>query len=320
MRRTILTTVAVAALVGLGYAQVWEITVHTNAMDSVKTVLAQKDSLESPRATLVIRCTGKQVQVYVHAPEIMSEEYGVRIKFDTGKPVKQSWERATNYQGLFSPAADDLLRSMKSAKTFYFEYTPYQHIATTVSFDVTNLPQSMLDACVGAAIGRAEAREKKAREEQTKRLAQERKDQAEQLAQEREEQTRKAALHTKCAPFADETVEQVIRMQAPLPPEECWEGLDWMRSDSAISSYEQLAERRHVCELPAFAKDSSFCGPPPSQTSKADSSSKFDDQLITNAMDNRLGEKEVLKENCAQKWFANLHPKACKWITDQAGK
>lgn len=313
MRRIILTIVAFVTLVGLGYAQKWEITEHTNEMDSVKTVLAQKDSSENPKATLVIRCTGKRVQVYVHSPEIMSQEYGVRIKFDTGRPVKQSWERATNYQGLFSPMADDFLRSMKSAKTFYFEYTPYQQVATTVSFDVTNLPQSMLDTCVSAAIARAEAREKGVREEQTKRLAQERKEHAEQLAHE-------AALRTKCAPFDDETVEQVIRMQAPLPPEECWEELDWMRNDSTISSYEQLAKRRQVCELPAFAKNPGFCGPPPSQASKEDSSSNLDDQLVANAMDNRLGEKEALKENCAQKWFANQHPKACKWATEEAGK
>jgi hypothetical protein len=312
MRRIISTVVAFAAFVGLGYAQTWETTEHTNAMDSVKTVFAEKDSSESPKATLVIRCTGKQVQVYVHTPEVISEEYGVRIKFDTGKPVKQSWERATNYQGLFSPMADDFLRSMKSARTFYFEYTPFQHVATTVSFDVANLPQSMLNSCVSAAIGRAEAREKRAREEQTKRLAQEREEQAEQAKNE-------AALRTKCAPFADETVEQVIRMQSPLPPEECWERLGWMRNDPTLSSYEKLAERRSMCELPSFAKDPSFCGALPSQSSEADSSPRLNDQLINNAMDDHIA-KEALKENCAQKWFANEHAKACKWVMEEAGK
>jgi hypothetical protein len=53
----------------------WIVTSETNPMDSVKTVSALKDSVEHPAAALVIRCKGTHAEVYVKAPEVVSEEY-----------------------------------------------------------------------------------------------------------------------------------------------------------------------------------------------------------------------------------------------------
>ena len=138
----------------------WIVTTDTNPIDSVRTVTALKDSVEHPASALVIRCRGKQAAVYVDAHEVVSSEYGVRIKFDQDKASKQSWERATSYDALFSPAAGDFLRNMKSAKTLYFEYTPYGKAARVVSFDVSNPPQRIYAACVTSEIEKADSRAK----------------------------------------------------------------------------------------------------------------------------------------------------------------
>jgi hypothetical protein len=228
----------------------WIITTDTSPMDSVKTVTALTDSVEDPVADLVIRCKGKHAEVFVAAHETVSEEYGVRIKFDNGRPTKQSWERATGYDALFSPVPGDLLRKLMSAKTFYLEYTPYQKAARVVSFDVSKeLPPEVLAACVTSEIERAEARAKKAVDERIKLLAQEKR-------QREDEEKRLAALRDRCAAFERESLEEVETSQAPLPPHECWEVLEWMHGSD---SYEDLVKKRGLCALPSFAKDPSFC-------------------------------------------------------------
>jgi hypothetical protein len=68
----------------------WVVTSSTNPMDSVRTVSALQDSVETPPATLVIRCKAKHAEVYVNAHDVVSVENGVRIKFDEGGPVRQS--------------------------------------------------------------------------------------------------------------------------------------------------------------------------------------------------------------------------------------
>lgn len=280
----------------------WVVTSETNPMDSVKTVAALKDSVEHPAAALVIRCRGKHAEVYVKAPEVVSEEYGVRIKFDEGKAAKQRWERATSYDALFSPAPVDLLRSVRAAKTFYFEYTPYQRAARVVSFDVTNLPASMAAACVTEEIEKADASAKKAADERIRLLAQ--------------QKQRLAALRTRCASFADESFERVERSQSPLPPEECWDVLEWMRSSV---TYEDLVKRRELCKLPSFANDPNYCGAQPASSVTNTDNASAEQRLIIQCMGDSLA-TSVLKDNCSHKWFSDSHPDACQWAGSQTGK
>lgn len=219
-------------------------------MDSVKTVTALRGSVEIPTATLVIRCTGKRAEVFVDVHEVVDQEAGVRIKFDDGKPVKQFWS-VGSYEALFSRDAGDFLRSIRTAKIFYFEYSPHQRVPRVVSFDVTKFPDEMGAACVDTAISQATI----ANGERLKAFAQ-------QKRVEETNEKRLADLRTKCSSFANESLEYVERAVAPLPPQDCWEVLDWMRE---AVSYDDLVKRRKLCELDSFAKDESFCGPKPSE-------------------------------------------------------
>jgi len=280
----------------------WIVTTDTNPIDSVRTVTAVKGSVENPASLLVIRCRGKHAAVYVDAHEVVSSEYGVRIKFDQDKASKQSWERATSYDALFSPAAGDFLRNMKSAKRLYFEYTPYGRAPRVVSFDVGNPPESIYAACVTSEIEKADSRAKKAANDRARLFAQEK--------QERENgEKRSAALRANCAVFADESLEKVERSQSPLPPQECWEVLEWMHGSG---SYEDLAKRRELCKLPSFANDPKFCGAEASSSAINASAADADQKLIIQSIRDPA-EKSALKNNCSHRWFSDSHPKACNW-------
>jgi hypothetical protein len=288
----------------------WIVTTEISPMDSVKTVTALRDSAERPSAALVIRCKGKHLEVYVNANEVVSEESGVRIKFDEGKATRQHWERATSYDALFSPDAVDLLRSMKSAKTFYFEFTPYQRAARVVSFDVSKIPESIYAACVTAEIEKADARARKAADDRVKMLAQ-------QKREREESEKRSAALRVKCAPFADGSIEKVERSQFPLPPEECGEVLEWMRNSG---NYEDIVKKRELCSLPSFANDPQFCGGSQSKPSGTKTDNSEADQRLINQCKGDPIAQSALKDNCSHKFFLDSHPKACEWVNAQTGK
>jgi hypothetical protein len=265
----------------------WQVTASINPMDSVKTVSASMASLEDPNVNLVVRCIGKRAAVYVSTHETISAEYGVRIRFDKGRPVKQSWQRAKSYDSLFAPSAGDFLRNMKSARIFYFEYTPDREIAKGLSFDVGKLPEDLYTACVTAEIEKATeelAKQKRTLQDMEAKDKQEQEENAKHEKQDREENEKRLdALQTKCSPFADETVEQVERSLSPLPPQECWEVLEWMHR---AASYEELAKRRDLCKLPSFANDPTFCGARSGPATDADKTSmdKNDQKLIVQSL------------------------------------
>jgi hypothetical protein len=239
------------------------------------------------------------------------------------------WQRAASHDALFSPSTGDFLRSLKSAKTFYFEFSPYEHEARVVSFHVAGLPQSMYDACVTAEIDQAESRAKEAAAERVCLAAEEKRQReedekrrvrlaAEEKQQREENEKRLADLRSKCAPFANGSVDSVERSESPLPPKDCWEVLSWMHS---VVNYDELVKRRELCALPSFAKDPAFCGTRPGSapTAKISSADQSDQKLINQCLRDP-SEKASLKDNCSHKWFADMHPRACEWANAQTAK
>ncbi len=224
----------------------WNTKSTTSAMDGQRTVTAITKSLEAPAVALIVRCKGKRAETYVDTQNVVSEDFGVRIKFDQSNPMKQKWERSTNYKALFAPSVGDFLLKLKSAKKFYFEYTPYQKTEEVVSFDVSNLPRPLYEACVTSEIERTVAELERFKVQQMKNAA------------ERAENDRKLdLLRARCAEFQTESLEEVERNVRPMPPHECWDILDWAK----LEEYDAVAKRRAMCQLPAFTKDSNFCGP-----------------------------------------------------------
>lgn len=117
----------------------WNFSETTSGMDGVKISVATLPA-NSSEETLIVRCTGKKLEIYIHAGNVVDEEYGEHVKFDDGRPQHQMWGRSSSYDSLFAPGAGKLLHELQSSHTFMFEYHPYQKVATTATFDVVGLP------------------------------------------------------------------------------------------------------------------------------------------------------------------------------------
>jgi hypothetical protein len=229
----------------------WIATTKVSEMDYVKTMVAATGSFQHPAASLVVLCKGGHAEAYVNAPEIISPEYGVRVRFDDGKPTRQYWTRATDYHAVFTPNVAGFLRKLTTSSIFYFEYTPYQEGSRVVSFNVSHLPTGVYDACVKTEIDTLVAREKKIAAEEAARKAQ-------QERERKAEESRRLALGAECAAFTDYDRSKVERAEIPLPTKECWER-KYTGTVTALD-YDDVVKRRKLCSLESFAHDPKFCG------------------------------------------------------------
>lgn len=78
------------------------------------------------------------------------DSYGVRVKFDDGKPIAQRWTGATNNEAVFSRNPKELVRQLSQSNAFLFEFTPFEKADTTVRFSVSGLKeklQTVQDVC-----------------------------------------------------------------------------------------------------------------------------------------------------------------------------
>jgi hypothetical protein len=79
-----------------------------------------------------------------------NDTYGVRVKFDDGKPIAQRWTGAANNEAAFSRNPMELVRQLSQSNTFLFEFTPFEKSETTVTFFVSGLKeklQTVQDVC-----------------------------------------------------------------------------------------------------------------------------------------------------------------------------
>jgi hypothetical protein len=115
----------------------WYKTERIDPMDRIKEIMLTTNAIDHV-GILVVRFQGKKLDVYVNTDEILDKE-GVRIKFDDGAPIKQTWNRSTDYKAVFSPEPFGLLTKLQRSNKFYLEYQPYERVPATIIFDVTRL-------------------------------------------------------------------------------------------------------------------------------------------------------------------------------------
>ena len=122
----------------------WVASEKTNPMDNAKEIMLLADATNKSGAFLIVRFKGKSLDVYVNTNEIVDDESShVRIKFDSGNPLAQTWSRSTDYKAVFSPDPFALLTKLQSSSKFYIEYRPYQKVADTIIFDVAGLSAAL---------------------------------------------------------------------------------------------------------------------------------------------------------------------------------
>ncbi len=150
----------------------WVLANSTDPMDGTPLVTLTRSGTDD--SSLMIRCAKHKTDAYVDTNAVV-DNGAVRIKFDQGAPMHQSWTRSTDYKALFAPDAVSFARQLSKAKMFMFEYTPFQEGARSISFDVSDLGpklQRISDACNWAGVDQANARARAADAALRARLAQ----------------------------------------------------------------------------------------------------------------------------------------------------
>jgi hypothetical protein len=129
----------------------WNITASASAMDNKLTTTA----MVGLKQAVVIRCKGADLRkdpscksgrldAYVVTGEMVGSELAsVRVKFDDGPPVRQTWSRSDDYNALFSPNPRQFVAQVLKSKELYFEYPPYEKIPTTLNVTVEGLADSL---------------------------------------------------------------------------------------------------------------------------------------------------------------------------------
>ena len=127
----------------------WVLSSDTDKMDKTPEVMLFKRAQDLSEGLLTIRCSHRKTELVVRPGEIIDSGV-VRIKLDDSTPLRQTWNQATNYQGLFAPDPIALARQLARTDTFLFEYLPFQQRPHTVEFKVGGLADKLnavADAC-----------------------------------------------------------------------------------------------------------------------------------------------------------------------------
>jgi hypothetical protein len=97
------------------------------------------------RPVLAVRCLYGRTEVFVipdTAASIESNDHHtVRVRFDDGPDVGQSWADSEDSQELFAPDGVAMARQLAKARTMQFAFTPYNAAPVVVDFDVQGFDQ-----------------------------------------------------------------------------------------------------------------------------------------------------------------------------------
>jgi hypothetical protein len=135
-------------------ASKWKAEDSTSEMDSSKGYIASLEAenmikgwLKVDTPTLIARCKEGEIDIYIRTGMAANVEYGgghtVRLRFDDGSPIKQKWSEATNNEALFSSSPKDLAQRIAKAKTFKFEFVPFNGSTQVAQFNVQGFQEHL---------------------------------------------------------------------------------------------------------------------------------------------------------------------------------
>ena len=133
----------------------WSVSSKKSAMDGVVTTTLVNHSVNFGAAGgIVIRCGENKAEVYVNLGDFVQPELGgghsVRIKFDSDPPIPEGWSESTDNKALFSYRPVLLLRRLLTAKTFLFEFTPFEAGVRILSFNLMGLSRALTPALLNS--------------------------------------------------------------------------------------------------------------------------------------------------------------------------
>ena len=100
--------------------------------------------MRTVRPTLVVRCEGKALDVFVFTDsaariEPETEDHTVRLRVDDEAETAALWLDADTHDALFAPDGIAFARRLAAARTLHFAFTPHNAEPVTMRFTVTGL-------------------------------------------------------------------------------------------------------------------------------------------------------------------------------------
>jgi hypothetical protein len=138
-------------------ANKWIFNESKSAFDDSTTIVVSLDAenvvqgfLQTTRPTLILRCRENRTDAYINVgmaanPEYGSDNFSVRLRFDSQTARREQWSESTSRDALFSRAPIEIARALSQAQTFLFEFTPFDASPAVVRFDVRGLDIAKLE-------------------------------------------------------------------------------------------------------------------------------------------------------------------------------
>jgi hypothetical protein len=127
----------------------WYRTKHSGwASDGSRTISFELEAendvavwMKHVRPTLVVRCLGRQTEVYVvtdtaSSLEPMPDKHTVRVAFDDQAETVEHWLDSADHKELFSPDGPGMARRIADADRMRFGFTPFNSSSVSAEFDV----------------------------------------------------------------------------------------------------------------------------------------------------------------------------------------
>jgi hypothetical protein len=134
----------------------WYRTPHSGwASDGSRTISFELDAendvavwMKHVRPTLVVRCLGRQTEVYVvtdtaSSLEPMPDKHTVRVAFDDQAETVEHWLDSADHKELFSPDGPAMARRIADADKMRFGFTPFNSSSVSAEFDVRGFAERL---------------------------------------------------------------------------------------------------------------------------------------------------------------------------------
>lgn len=125
----------------------WRIHVDRSKVDGRETDTLMLPSEDDDGTTLILRCSGRKLETYIAAHSII-DDGRVRIRVGEGRPSLETWAKAEDEEGLFSPDPASLILAMEHNRQVAIEYRPFGHVPESKAFSPVGLVQALTGAPV----------------------------------------------------------------------------------------------------------------------------------------------------------------------------
>jgi len=93
----------------------------------------------SERAYLLVRCMGKDVDVYIRTQDYLGDNKSVQIRINEGTVYQAEWVISQDHATLFSPEPRSFIASILNANKVTIGWQPYSRVEQAAVFSLASL-------------------------------------------------------------------------------------------------------------------------------------------------------------------------------------